>query len=951
MNKLRLFCLLLFASLSLHHSRAQVITYTPAYPTVNDSITILFDATQGNGACAGVSPIFIHSGVISWRSINNSDWQFKKRTWENPDSVTQMQAIGPNQYRIKFHIRNWYGFGTNEKVRALAMVFRDSTGSFVGKNADGTDIFIPIYDAGFSAKMISPLERPAVRELNQTLNIQISATQAAFINLYRDNVIIGQAANTQLYNYSLPLNQSGKFWLRYTAESGVNVESDSMYVIVEGTQLVQDPPAGTGNGINILNDSTARLCLLAPFKNKVYAVGDFSNWELDPQYRMIKSQNGERYWIDIHGLTPGAEVRFQYLVDNDIRIADPNTEKVLDPNLDGAIIPIFYPNLIPYPAGKTTEAVAVMQPGEPAYIWQVPNFQKPDVRDLVVYELLVRDFVNIHTFDKVRDSLSYLKKLGINAIEFMPWTEFDGNESWGYGPNFFFAVDKTYGPKEKLKQLIDECHAQGIAVIMDVVLNHAFGLNPYVRLWQNKETGKPTPQNPFFNPQDMHPFSVGLDFNHESQYTKDYCDTILAHWIAEYKVDGFRFDLSKGFTQNYTFGDIAAWGAYDLSRVNLIKRMVSKMWQNYPFTYAILEHFADNTEETELANFGCMFWGKATTQYNQATMGWASDWDFEWQTSYQARGWAMHNLMAFMESHDEERLMFRNINYGNISGTYNTKSIPTALERMGAGAALFFTIPGPKMLWQFGELGYDYSINWPSNTDVSRTAPKPVKWDYLMDANRHRLFKTYAALIKLKTENTAFRTASYDISAWGSQKQVYVNDPSMNCVAIANFGMQNQDCYTGFQHTGTWYDYFTGQPLTVNDVNMTINLAPGKFKVFTDQQLALPDMSIPDSVLFPPNPGGTEDRLSLNSRVAPNPFSEHVVIQYYLNEGTQVKAEVFDISGRLVAVLADEYQASGLQDLFWDGISSSGNKAEAGTYYYRISTAKGVSSGKLVLQK
>jgi hypothetical protein len=135
-------------------------------------------------------------------------------------------------------------------------------------------------------------------------------------------------------------------------------------------------------------------------------VGDFSNWEIDPQYQMKKSSNGERYWIDITGLTPGAETRFQYLVDNDIRIADPNAEKVLDPNLDGAINPIFYPNLIPYPAGKTTEIVSVMQPGEPAYNWQVPNFQKPDVRDLVVYELLIRDFVNIHTFDKVRDSLS-----------------------------------------------------------------------------------------------------------------------------------------------------------------------------------------------------------------------------------------------------------------------------------------------------------------------------------------------------------------------------------------------------------------------------------------------------------------------------------------------------------------------------------------------------------------
>ncbi|MEY4110905.1 MAG: hypothetical protein RLZZ46_1260, partial [Bacteroidota bacterium] len=122
MNKLKILCLMLVTSLFIYRSSAQVITYTPAYPTINDSITIVFDATQGNAACIGVSPIFIHTGVISWRSINNSDWQFKKRNWDEPDSATLMQAIAPNQYRIKFHIRSWYGFGTNEKVRALAMV-------------------------------------------------------------------------------------------------------------------------------------------------------------------------------------------------------------------------------------------------------------------------------------------------------------------------------------------------------------------------------------------------------------------------------------------------------------------------------------------------------------------------------------------------------------------------------------------------------------------------------------------------------------------------------------------------------------------------------------------------------------------------------------------------------------------------------------------------------------
>jgi 1,4-alpha-glucan branching enzyme len=109
----------------------------------------------------------------------------------------------------------------------------------------------------------------------------------------------------------------------------------------------------------------------------------------------------------------------------------------------------------------------------------------------------------------------------------MPVNEFEGNLSWGYNPNYYFAVDKFYGPKNKLKQLIDTCHQLGIAVISDMVLNHSFGTSPYVMLYWDKVNNRPSGANPIYNQVAKHDYNVGFDMNHESDVTKMYAGRIL----------------------------------------------------------------------------------------------------------------------------------------------------------------------------------------------------------------------------------------------------------------------------------------------------------------------------------------------------------------------------------------------------------------------------------------
>ncbi len=828
----------------ISNTNAQIVSVTPNYPTIDDSITIEFDAALGNAALVGVPVVYAHTGVINKFSTDLGDWEHQRSPWDSgDDSTIRMTSLGGNRHRIGFRPRTFYGIGANEEVRALAFVFRNEAGTLAGKNADGTDIVVPIYpSSGFSAIFAAPMERPEVVALGAQLQVNVQANAPGLITVFQDGIPIGQSAGlVQQFAMTIPGNMVGRHDLSFTADNGTTVVGDTLSYVVQPPVNVVNQPTGSRDGINYMNDSTVVLVLLAPYKDYVYVIGDFNDWQMDPAYLMNRTPDGLRYWFELGGLTPAQEYRFQYFVDHQIKIGDPYTEKVLDPFNDNGVNNLVYPNLIDYPDGKTTELVSILQTAKPEYNWQVNNFQRPDNRDLVIYELLVRDFSIRHDYTTIIDSLSYLKTLGINAIELMPTNEFDGNQSWGYGPAFYFAPDKYYGTENKLKEFIDSCHARGIAVIMDGVFNHMFGQSPFLRLYQDRGTGKPAGNNLWFNVDAPHPLGVGYDLNHSSGYTRALVDSAMSYWAQEYRIDGWRLDLSKGFTNTFSGQDIGVWSQYDQSRVDNLQRLATHFWTHNFGKYIILEHLGGNDEETVLANYGMMLWGKASEPYYQSAMGYEQNSDFSWFISHQHRGWTYHNLVGFIESHDEQRAMYQNIMFGNSSTpAHDCSDTTVALRRMAQIAAFWATVPGPKMMWQFQELGYDYPIEF-----GCRTCPKPIRWNYLQDTRRQLLYKKFAAIINLKTKYPeAFRSGSYDISAWGKQKQIHVNSTAMNVTVAGNFDVVSQNTFTGFQHTGRWYNYMAGDSLEVTDVNMTIALLPGDFRIYTDVRLPKPDLSV-----------------------------------------------------------------------------------------------------------
>lgn len=938
--KLNRYIFLLFAFFPLL-TWGQILSVTPAFPTVNDTVTIIYDATQGNAALTGVSPVYMHTGVITNFSTSSTDWQHVVTTWATTSPNCLMTNLGNNLHKVKFHIKTFYGItNPNETVQQLAFVFRNATGSIVGKTAANGDIFYNVYSGtSVNINFASP-QNGTIFSINDPIGITANASAASDLSLYLNNTLVQSATAATQITLNTQGTVAGQYWVKVVANTAGTIMEDSIYYIVQGNPTVQSPPNGTPFGVQYLSPTSVRITLSTPHPDKswVYVIGDFNNWLPTPATQMKKRGDGRVWWVDITGLTAGQEYAFQFLVKNNsgtlIKVTDPYSDKVLDPWNDSYIPASIYPNLKPYPVGKTTGLVSVFQTQQVPYNWQVNNFAKPAKTDLVVYELLVRDWSKRHAYQAILDSLWYLKNMGINAIELMPIMEFDGNDSWGYGPNHQLAVDKYYGDKNKLKELIDVCHQNGIAVLLDIALNHQFGLSPMVNLYWDATNNKPAATNPWFNPDSKHDFNVGYDMNHDNPDTRIYVDSVLRYWVREFKVDGFRFDLSKGFTQNNTLGNVGAWGQYDASRVYNIKRMADQIWAVDPSSLLILEHFADNSEEKVLADYGFMLWGNLNYAYNQATMGYATGWDFT-GVSHKSRNFNNAHLVGYMESHDEERLMFKNLAYGNIAGAYSIKTLNTALDRQALAAAFFLTIPGPKMIWQFGELGYDISIDNPC-----RTCNKPVLWNYYNVAARNHLYQIYAALNKLKISEAAFETSNFTTNLGGTTKQISLTHSSMNVNVIGNFDVvANNNTFT-FQNTGKWYDYFSGDSITITTTTPAISLQPGEYHIYTSKKLTAPSLNV------------NIDK-GVNSffvSVFPNPFSAEIHILYALPKTSKATIRIYDLMGKLVKEMENEQSLAAyeMQEMIWDGRDDKGNGVAAGTYLYQISAGNSVQTGKIV---
>jgi len=910
-------------------SNAQVLEVSPAFPTVNDVVTIIYDATQGNAALVGQTQIYAHTGVITSTSTSPTNWQFTKGAWGTADPTVAMTSLGNNKFSITIDIDQFYGFPTNTIVLKLAFVFRNAAGTIVGRSADGTDIYYDIYptNAGLVAQIFHP-SAGSVVDLNEQFSINAQSNIPATLTIKENGNTLNSISNATVLNYQHTATNEGTNLIEFIANDGTTEVIDSIYYTVNPDVIPTDPSyTNLKDGINYIDATTVVLQLHAPQKEHIYVIGDFNNWIPSIDFHMNLSTDLKTWWLEISNLTAGQRYGYQYFIDGTLKLADPLSPLVLDPNNDAAIGAATYPNPHPYPVGKTTGFVTIMHPGAPQYQWQVTDFVAPVNKDLIIYEVLMRDFVAKRNYQTLIDTLDYIQKLGINAIELMPPGEFENNESWGYNPSFHMALDKYYGTPEKFKELIDSCHARGIAVIIDMVLNHAFGQSPMVRMYWDAANNRPAANSPWFNAICPHePFCWGYDYDHTRQATKDYIDRVNRFWIEEYNVDGFRFDYTKGFINNAN--------GFSQDRINILKRMADSIWSLKPDAYIILEHWCDNAEEKQLAEYGMMLWGNLTYNYHQAGMGFVGNSNLS-NGIYTNRNWNVPHLVTYIESHDEERAMFEAKTYGNTSNPdHNVRDQFIGLGRMQALAVIGLLQPGPKMIWQFGELGYDISIDVPC-----RVCNKPILWNYYQQSRRKQTYDVYSAVLHLRKNHETFRTLDFSHSLSGSVKRLVLNNTDMNAVVMANFAVTATTGIPTFQHTGWWYEYFTGDSINVTNVTASLSFQPGEYRIYTDVKLVKP--TITESTV-------SIEELQFESfelNLFPNPSSNHIYLKFDALTNENYELVIINELGQVVKT------KKGLTLNGINQIDLDVNSLNVGSYHALIKVGKNYSNKSFIINR
>ena len=327
----------------------------------------------------------------------------------------------------------------------------------------------------------------------------------------------------------------------------------------------------------------------------------------------------------------------------------------------------------------------------------------------------------------------------------------------------------------------------------------------------------------------------------------------------------------------------------------------------------ILEHFVGGSEEDNLAGQGMYLWRNVNNAYSQAAMGYQVDSDFGGMIS-SPRQW-----VGYAESHDEERNFFKAKTLG--LGTMQTDSI-YRVNRVPLNIAFTTLIPGPKMIYEFGEMGYEYSIN----SFGGRTDPKPSAFGWLNLPHRKAAYDACSKIITMrKLYPNAFTQGSFApniaYADWNYGRRIALTHSDLNMVALGNFKASGSiTAYPNFPKTGTWYELLTGTQLNVTDTQMTLSMLKGEVRIYTDRKIDNPYTGVNDL------------KTAIDCSIYPNVTTGKV----WISTSDEVKnVNIYNVQGALQRTYknTNEIDASDLS---------------SGLYLMEVSTAQGKAVQKFV---
>ncbi len=465
----------------------------------------------------------------------------------------------------------------------------------------------------------------------------------------------------------------------------------------------------------------------------VRVVGDFQGWDVDgaPELSPGDHPAGRVYTHRVEGLAEGF-YEYKYLV----RFENGTSRWCTDPCTRYV--------------GRTNENAGFVIGGNQLNVRPLADPRPRE--ELVIYELMLDDFTSGYRgarapVDAVLDRLDHLLALGVNTVELMPWTAWRGGAfSWGYDPFLFFAVEDRYiaDPTEpadrlvRLKRLVDALHEHSVGVIMDGVFNHvSAGVTPdtgfpYHWLWQDPE------ESPFTGVFSRGGFFEDLDFHNAC--TQQFVFDVCRFWLDEYRLDGIRFDYTRGY--------------YDPAEGDRgIRRLVADLHEHLTASGRsaplILEHLPDNRYEavndTNLIGAdGCWF---DPLMFELASCAGAERAFPALMRALDAgRDFAAGiGPLTYAENHDHSTLASR---AGGRGVWY----------RMQPAAIALLTAPGTVMLHNGQEFGDDW---WMPEAGDGRVMPRPVRWDLAGDAIGQNLIGLYRRLAAIRREHPALRTHNF----------------------------------------------------------------------------------------------------------------------------------------------------------------------------------------------
>lgn len=885
--------------------RAQVTTDPSPLQEDSQNVVVYFHADQGNKGlmgCAATEGIYAHTGVdVVNGNGTSSSWKYAP-TWGDNSAKYKLTYVSPDLWKLDIgDIRTYYGVAADETVKRLCFVFRNANCSKEGKGVGNTDIFVDVVDAGFQLSFT----RSNTNDVFGTgtgVTFTAGTTQAADITITVNGSPVASQSGVKTLNATYDFVNQGEYSIVCKAVRGGDTQTQEFNVLCAGDAVQAGSPVIPPLGVTKNSDGSYTFCMAAPQKRNCVVVGSWNGYKPTMagvcQYvdRNIQGASFRYFTTTVPASQISGPFSYYYCIDGQYNVGDPYARLVLDPYNDKYISSAVYPDMPAYPEGKVpaNTFLAYYADNLLSYDWQTPRFQAPSKDNLVIYEMLFRDFTGTEgkangngTVDLAIRKIPYLKDLGVNAVELLPINEFNGNISWGYNPNFYMAPDKAYGTPQDYKRFIDECHKQGIAVILDVVFNQSDGCHPWYQLY-------PVGQNPFYNQDAPHAYSVLNDWNQGYPLVEEQWRDMLQFWLSEYRVDGFRFDLVKGLGDNdsYSNNGDAATNAFNQSRVDRMKRLHGYVTAVNPDAYFINENLAEAKEENMMAADGELNWANYNRAGSQFAMGYSSNSNLNGMNAVLG-GRTAGSTVAYLESHDEERLAYSQNQYG-AQGVKGDHAV--SMRRLGAAAAQMILEPGSHMIWQFSEMGNAQTTK--NSNGGNNTDPKIVNWNLLNDADNKALMETYRTLIHIRlkpeysdlfsTSNASFVT---DLSGWDKGRVISTKtaDKELFCVINPHID-RNLTVSANFSVASSQDDYWIvaqsheAEEARFNVTNKSITVPANSFAVVATRNIS----GIKDAAT---------DRAGWKVTTGPGRLSVN---------GAEGITEVYGLTGARVAVIKGE---------------------------------------------